>query len=165
VKRTIEIMLGMQPSYLYDALAAPMWDVFTPKPDFSPYQAYDIPEALMEERNTAQSPAAKTSQAQLWHVADAVDEGLLARIEWAARTGSADGCPRRVGPRGRQWDPCAVGDAHERAISRARGDATLAQLRAINAAQKASPGLTGIPLAQRLDEVARRHPLPAATDG
>ena len=56
VKRTIEIALGMQPTYLYDALAAPMWDAFTGKPDLAPYTPYDIPEPLMEERNTARSP-------------------------------------------------------------------------------------------------------------
>jgi Phosphoesterase family len=83
VKRTIEIALGMRPSYLYDALAAPMWDVFTSKPDLTPYEAFDIPESLMEERNTARSPAASVSRSQEWRVADAVDEGLLARIQWA----------------------------------------------------------------------------------
>jgi Phosphoesterase family len=165
VKRTIEITLGMQPSYLYDALAAPMWDVFTGKPDYTPYSAYDIPEALMEEQNTAHSPAAQASQTQLWHVADAVDEGLLARIEWSARMGHTDACPRRVGPAGRQWNPCALGDAHERAISRERGEATLAQLREVYAAEQAHPDLTGVALAKVLNAIARKHPLPAGDDG
>src|SRR3954447_22662526 len=52
VKRTIEIILGMQPTYMYDALAAPMWDAFSAKPDLTPYEAFDIPEPLIEERNT-----------------------------------------------------------------------------------------------------------------
>src|SRR3954453_13813227 len=51
VKRTIEIALGMQPSYLYDALAAPMWDVFPGTADNRPYDAADIPETFMEEQN------------------------------------------------------------------------------------------------------------------
>jgi hypothetical protein len=166
VKRTIEIALGMQPTYLFDALAAPMWDAFTDKPDFSPYQAYDIPEPLMEERNTARSPLAATSQAQGWYVADAVDEGLIARIQWADRTGSAGGCPRRVGPKGRRWNPCALGDAEEREISRERGAALTAQLREMAALLKRRPALRddGPALARELHEIARRHPLPAGGD-
>jgi DNA-binding beta-propeller fold protein YncE len=164
VKRTIEIMLGMQPAYLYDALAAPMWDVFTAKPDFKPYQAYDIPEPLMEERNTAHSPAAAASRTQMWNVADGVDEGLIARIQWADRTGSARGCPRRVGPRGRQWNPCALSDADEREAGHERADALLAQLGEFHALQLEHPGLTGVGLAERLHEIARRHPLPAGGD-
>lgn len=165
IKRTIEIMLGMQPTYLYDALAAPMWDVFTGKPDYTPFTAYDIPEALMNEVNTKSSPAAQTSQTQMWHVADTVDEGLLARIEWAAATGHANSCPRLVGPRGRQWSPCAIGDARSRAIKRERGAATLAELRAFYAVEQAHPDLHGAALAQVLNEIARRHPLPQGTDG
>jgi hypothetical protein len=167
VKRTIEIALGMQPTYLYDALAAPMWDAFTGKPDFAPYTPYDIPEPLMEERNTAKSPMAATSKTQEWYVADAVDEGLLARIQWADRMGSASACPRHVGPAGRQWNPCALGDAEERAISRERGAITLAQLREVSALLQAQPGLRtdGPALAQKLHEIARRHPLPAGGDG
>jgi hypothetical protein len=164
VKRTIEIALGMQPTYLYDALAAPMWDVFTSKPDYKPYDAYDIPEPLMEERNTARSPAAAASRAQTWNVADGVDEGLVARIQWAARTGSTRGCPRRVGPVGRQWNPCALGDAEEREIGHERAQAFLAQLREFYELRKANPGLGGVALAERLDEIARRHPMPAGDD-
>jgi YVTN family beta-propeller protein len=162
VKRTIEIALGMQPSYLYDALATPMWNSFTDKPDFTPYNAYDIPEPLMEERNTPRSPMASTSKTQEWYVADAVDEGLMARIQWADRTGSAAGCPGRVGPKGRQWNPCAIGDAEERAISRERGAALLAQLRDLYALRQANPGLDGADLARKLHEITRLHPLPAA---
>jgi Phosphoesterase family len=161
VKRTIEIALGMRPSYLYDALAAPMWDVFTSKPDLTPYEAFDIPESLMEERNTARSPAASVSRSQEWRVADAVDEGLLARIQWADRTGSTTGCPRRVGPAGHQWHPCALGDREERAISRERGAALIAQLREFYELEQAHPGVTGVALAERLQQITRRHPLPA----
>jgi hypothetical protein len=142
-----------------------MWDVFWSKPDYAPYQAYDIPEPLIEERNTARSPAAAVSRSQSWHVADAVDEGLLARIQWADRTGSTSGCPSRVGPVGHQWNPCALGDAEERAISRKRGEALLAQLRDFYELQKAHPGVTGLPLAQQLNDIARRHPLPVGGDG
>jgi hypothetical protein len=82
----------------------------------------------MEERNSARAPLAATSRRQLW-VADAVDEGLIARILWASRFGSARSCPRKVGPRGHQWNPCALGDAAERRSSRARGAALIAHIR------------------------------------
>ena len=164
VKRTIEIALGMQPTYMYDALAAPMWDVFTPTADFKPYEAFDIPEPLMEERNTANAPAAAASKTQMWNVADGVDEGLIARIQWADRTGSTRGCPRRVGPVGRQWNPCALGDPEEREIGHERAQALLAQLREFHALQLANPGLGGIALAEKLHAIARRHPLPAGDD-
>jgi hypothetical protein len=118
----------MRPTYLYDALAAPMWNAFTTTPDLTPYDAYDIPEPLMEERNTQSAPMAATSASQLW-VADAVDEGLLARIQWASRFGSDAACPRSVGPPGRQWNPCAVGDQAKRDASRARGQALVDRLR------------------------------------
>jgi Phosphoesterase family len=161
VKRTIEIILGMQPTYIYDALAAPMWDVFSGKADMKPYEAYDIPEPLMEERNSANAPAAAASESQSWNVADGVDEGLIARIQWAARTGSTTGCPQRVGPARHQWNPCALGDAEEREAGHERASALLAQLRELHELQVAHPELSGIDLAKRLHEIARRHPLPA----
>jgi hypothetical protein len=141
-----------------------MWNVFTSEPDFKPYDAYDIPESLMEERNNARSPAAALSRTQMWNVADGVDEGLVARIQWAARTGSTLGCPRRVGPSGHRWNPCALGDAEEREAGHERASALLAQLREVYALQKANPGLIGAALAERLHEIAGRHPLPSAGD-
>jgi hypothetical protein len=66
---------------------------------------------------------------------------------------------------GRQWDPCALGDRQERAISREGGAATLAQLREFYAVQQAHPGLTGTALAEQLEAIARRHPLPEGDDG
>ncbi|MEA2494932.1 MAG: hypothetical protein QOJ29_2843 [Thermoleophilaceae bacterium] len=161
VKRTIDIALGMQPTYLYDALAAPMWDAFTNKPNFKPFEAYDIPESLMEEQNTARSPAAAASSAQSWNVADGVDEGLIARIQWADRMGSASGCPSHVGPVGHQWNPCALGDPAERKAGHERAAALLAQLKEFHAVQLSNPGLSGVALAKRIHAIARRHPLPA----
>jgi sugar lactone lactonase YvrE len=119
VKRTIQIALGMNPTYMYDALATPMWDAFTSKPDFKPYALFDIPEPLMEEKNAADAPMAATSAKQLW-VADAVDEGLLTRIQWAARFGSTRGCPPRS---------CKSAPPEEVAAGRRRGEQLLANLR------------------------------------
>jgi hypothetical protein len=94
-----------------------------------------------------------------------VDEGLVARIQWADRMGSPLACPRHVGPAGRQWNPCKLGDAEERAAGHERAEALLAQLREFHELQQGSPGLSGEALAERLHAIARRHPLPAGEDG
>jgi hypothetical protein len=37
--RTVELILGMHPLSLFDALARPMWEAFTDHPDLTPYTA------------------------------------------------------------------------------------------------------------------------------
>ena len=164
VKRTMEIALGMQPTYMYDALAAPMWDVFSSQPDYTPFDAYNIPESLTEERNGRRAPLAATAKTQRWNVADSVDEGLLARMQWADRFGTAKACPTGVGP-GR-WNPCTIGDAQSRLVKREKAAATLAQLRALWKLVRANPSLehNGPALAQQLYDIARKHPLPMGSD-
>jgi hypothetical protein len=100
----------------------------------------------------------------MWNVADGVDEGLIARIQWADRMGSPLACPRHVGPVGRQWNPCKLGDAEERAAGHERAEALLAQLGEFHALEQAHPDLSGTALAQRLQAIARRHPF-ADEDG
>ena len=48
--RTAELILGMRPLALNDALATPMYDAFTSHPDFTPYRAVK-PEQSLTERN------------------------------------------------------------------------------------------------------------------
>ncbi len=48
--RTIELILGMNPLSLNDALATPMYDAFTAEPDLEPYTAI-TPEQSLDERN------------------------------------------------------------------------------------------------------------------
>ena len=48
--RTIELILGMQPVSLLDALATPMYDAFTTQPDLTPYRAI-TPTQPLDERN------------------------------------------------------------------------------------------------------------------
>jgi hypothetical protein len=48
--RTAELILGMRPLALNDALATPMYDAFTNHPDFTPYRAIE-PEQSLTERN------------------------------------------------------------------------------------------------------------------
>jgi len=121
VLRTMEIAMGVQPAYLYDALAAPMWNAFSAQPDDSPYTPYDIPEPLMDERNGPGEPLAAASRKQLW-VADAVDEGLKNRMDWEYRFGTLDGCPASA---------CKLGSPAEVREGHREGRAFLAQLRAM----------------------------------
>jgi hypothetical protein len=47
--RTFELVLGIPPMTRYDALATPLWDVFTTTPDTTPYTA--IPRTVADEVN------------------------------------------------------------------------------------------------------------------
>jgi DNA-binding beta-propeller fold protein YncE len=103
VIRTIELILGMKPTYMYDSLARPMWEAFQSKPAAAPFNRFDITPALMEERNVANAPMAKRSRSYRW-VADAVPEDFINRLTWAYRYGTARACPSRVGVV--PYDPC-----------------------------------------------------------
>lgn len=48
ILRTIELVLGLDPINMNDGLAAPMFNIFTDKPDFSPYFAPSPSTELME---------------------------------------------------------------------------------------------------------------------
>ncbi len=56
---TIERIFGIPPLGRPDAAAAPMWDFFTPKPDFTPYDA--LPRQVPEELNSIDTPGSKRS--------------------------------------------------------------------------------------------------------
>jgi hypothetical protein len=47
--RTIELTLGLPPLNTTDALAAPMFDIFTTRPDFRPYEPAALSPHLNEE--------------------------------------------------------------------------------------------------------------------
>lgn len=96
VIRSIELILGMQPLSLYDALATPMYDVFTPTPDLTPYAAV-MPEQSIVELNTAAAANAKLSNALPWNVPDIVPQQVAERILWQSVHG-ADAEPPKPGP-------------------------------------------------------------------
>jgi YVTN family beta-propeller protein len=58
---TMEMILGLHPLSLFDALATPMYDVFTMKPNFTPYDAIQ-PEQSLNARNPL-PPTASTATA------------------------------------------------------------------------------------------------------
>jgi phospholipase C len=132
VIRTIELILGMKPTYLYDAVARPMWEAFTGTPDTTPYGRADIPESLTEERNAAAAPMAAASARQSWQVADAVPENVANQVMWAYRFGTPAACPSRTGlvPQ----DPCHH-ESSDAGFEAHKAEATVAALRAAAARQ------------------------------
>ena len=130
VIRTIELILGMKPTYMYDALARPMWEAFQSTPNTGPFGRVDMPESLMEEKNGQNAPMAKTSARYVW-VADAVPENVMNQLDWAYRYGTARACPHRVGriPR----DPCESDGSVVARKEIAKGRATVAALRRLYA--------------------------------
>jgi DNA-binding beta-propeller fold protein YncE len=97
VIRTIELILGIKPTYLYDEVARPMWEAFQSTPDTTPYALKPIDESLMSETNPSHAPMAATSRSINW-LADTVPDHLLNQIQWAYRYGTAAACPARTGP-------------------------------------------------------------------
>ena len=96
VLRTIELILGMQPLSIYDANAAPMYDVFTSTPDDTAYAAI-TPERSLTALNAADAPNAALSAALPFDRPDAVPQEIADRILWQSVYGK-DSAPPRPGP-------------------------------------------------------------------
>ncbi|MDB5029532.1 beta-propeller fold lactonase family protein [Mucilaginibacter sp.] len=60
VLRTMELILGLPPMSQYDAAAMPLFDCFTTKPDFTPYNVKPA-EVDVEKRNVAVNQSSKRS--------------------------------------------------------------------------------------------------------
>lgn len=103
---TMERILGMHPSYLFDALGAPMWSVFNSKPDNTPFAAAPIADSLLTEHNAPNDPSAKLSRRYTWRT-DAVPEAVVNRIQWIYRYGTARSCPHG-GRGGVKGNPCGL---------------------------------------------------------
>jgi DNA-binding beta-propeller fold protein YncE len=93
--RTMELILGLPPMNQMDATATPMWDCFTPQPDFSPYTALtnNVP---LDQMNP---PVKKIADAILRHdayvsshlpfeKADQCPDDVLNQIIWRAMKGT-----------------------------------------------------------------------------
>jgi YVTN family beta-propeller protein len=108
--RTIELITGIAPLSLNDALATPMYNAFVShgrKPDDVPYTVvaptYDI-----SATNTSTTPAAALSDELPWNRLDAVPQEISDQILWASVHGNASPPP----PAG----PGASPEEHERAV-------------------------------------------------
>jgi hypothetical protein len=104
---TMERILGMHPSYLFDGLGAPMWDAFTTTPDTTPFNAVPIDDSLLTEHNAPGDPSAALSRRYVWRT-DAVPEAAVNRMQWVYRYGTARSCPHG-GRRGVKGNPCGLG--------------------------------------------------------
>jgi len=94
--RSIELILGLPPMNMMDAVATPFFDCFVDKPDLTPYSA--VPNRIsLTEMNP---PASAIADPLLRHYAELSDrlpldkvdqcpEGVLNRIIWHNRKGSA----------------------------------------------------------------------------
>jgi YVTN family beta-propeller protein len=108
--RTLELIAGIDPLSLNDALATPMYDAFisgAQKPDATPYNvrvpAYDIGRI-----NSAGAANAALSNRLPWNRLDAVPQEISDQILWSTVHGTASKPPR---------GPNASPDEHDRAVA------------------------------------------------
>ncbi len=95
VMRTIELILGLPPMNLLDATATPMHDVFTDKPDLTPYTAlantYPLdntnPDPKMLKDPVLKDDESKSTSLNL-EEPDKAPEDVLNRILWRAMKGT-----------------------------------------------------------------------------
>ncbi len=93
VIRSIELILGMKPLGLFDRLATPMYDVFSPSPvNLAPYTAI-VPPQSRSALNTALSPDAARSAALDFSVPDQMPQRVLDAILWHAVHGEGSQPP------------------------------------------------------------------------
>ena len=111
--RTAEILAGLQPLSINDALATPMYDAFRNdgQPDAAPYSAI-VPGQPLTATNGSSAPDAKLSGTLPFDKVDQVPQALLDRILWHAVRG-ASSTPPAPGPN-------ASPDEHERAVEALR---------------------------------------------
>ncbi|MEJ7751025.1 MAG: alkaline phosphatase family protein [Thermoleophilaceae bacterium] len=80
--KTLELTVGMKPLNLFDSLAVPMYDVFTPnRGNPEPYTALP-PNVSLTQRNTAASPNAAFSRGLPLDYTDKTPQRYLDRILW-----------------------------------------------------------------------------------
>jgi hypothetical protein len=128
--RTLEIATGMDPLNLFDALAVPLYDVFTPTPDNdAPYDAI-VPNVDLTERNTEASTNAALSKKLPLGFTDRTPQRYLDRILWQYVHGE-DSEPPPPGPNASGLDEerwrQSGGTSHEEALEDARARWGLAE--------------------------------------
>jgi hypothetical protein len=89
--RTIELICGLDPLTLNDALATPMYDAFisgSQKPDDTPYTVRS-PAYPLTAKNAASADDARLSDEIPWNRLDAVPQEISDAILWASAHGRA----------------------------------------------------------------------------
>lgn len=109
VLRSMELIMGMEPLSINDAMATPMYDVFTSEPlNAEPVNAI-VPAVDLLERNTSASPwAAQSSQLNFAKI-DSVPQWQIDEILWKSVYG-ADSTPPPPGPNAEYEQPGEDGD-------------------------------------------------------
>ena len=93
--RTAEMMSGLSPLSLNDALATPLYDAFLSgdaQPDLTPYTAIQ-PSQPMSETNPANAAGAAMSKALPWDKVDAVPQRLSDELIWQSVFGPGSAVP------------------------------------------------------------------------
>jgi DNA-binding beta-propeller fold protein YncE len=96
VLRTIELLTGIKPLGLGDALATPMYDAFQPTPNLAPYTQL-VPHVDMAATNRASAPDAALSRSLDFNHPDQVPQRTLDAILWHAMRGASSRVPP-IGP-------------------------------------------------------------------
>jgi DNA-binding beta-propeller fold protein YncE len=95
--RTAEMIVGLRPLSINDALATPLYDTFisgSEQPDVEGTRYHAIqPEQSMTETNPANAANAKLSAAMPWDVTDHVPQEIADRIIWQSVFGSSSEPP------------------------------------------------------------------------
>jgi YVTN family beta-propeller protein len=93
--RTAELICGIDPLSLNDALATPMYRAFIhggQQPDNAPYNVV-APTQDIGQTNGASAPAARVSSALPWNHLDAVPQEISDKVLWAAVHGASSPAP------------------------------------------------------------------------
>jgi DNA-binding beta-propeller fold protein YncE len=89
---TIELILGLKPMTQFDAAATPMFNAFTGKPDYAPYDA--LPANVdLNAVNTARNRDARESEKMDFSQEDLADDKKLNEIIWRSVRGQDSAMP------------------------------------------------------------------------
>ena len=91
--RTIELILGLKPLSKFDAVATPMWQMFSSTPDTTTYTA--LPQTIPLTSNTLKSYGARESAHMDFAISDDIPMDRLNRILWHAIKGPLRPYPGR----------------------------------------------------------------------
>ncbi|MGC8741788.1 MAG: bifunctional YncE family protein/alkaline phosphatase family protein [Candidatus Sumerlaeaceae bacterium] len=93
--RTMELVLGLQPMSQFDAAARPLYEVFTDKPDFTPYKALPATWPL-DEKNDSNAPMQRESTALKLDREDCNPDVTFSEIIWKSVRGAQSQMPPPV---------------------------------------------------------------------
>lgn len=92
VLRTMELILGLPPMSQYDAAAIPLYDCFTDKPNFTPYNAKPA-QVNLEQRNVAVNESSSRSELFNFAKEDAIPDLELNEVVWKSVKGESSIMP------------------------------------------------------------------------